>query len=633
MPLSDALPQDEIGADFLVTIRLAGADAGTTPSHPLRNALEARHPGLEVREIIDEKYSAVFGPGTQLVQNGNSWLIFKGIIFEVEGSNPRVDLADLLAQYVAGGSIDWNRYEGTFALCVWDATRRRGVAVNDQLSQLNLCYAITPDALHVSTSAMTLARALGNSLDAAGTRAFLARDAVIAPDTLFDGIKRLIVGERIEVSDEARVLQHWFFPRENEKWSFKRSVHEATRVLVDRISRYAAVADGPVLLDLTSGYDSRLLASAADRAGVEMAVTVNGPPGDGDVVVAHKVSRAAGWEMHYFDPNEFWHLPIDSDLRRKLTWATDGNLPFTNAYHQALTRPILARKFKLHTIGVGGDYLRYHPWAHELTGIGRRRRANVENLLRYRYLQEGPPPPNLFRSNWYDGFVDELRGAIVSRFNQMAGSLTNLQNDAVLAWKQTGQVGLYCSAFFNWLPTAAPSFGPGLVSTGMRIPWRYRLTARLTRHVTYQLCPRAATVVTRYGGTAAPLSFRTFHHDVSQPFKRLGYLMRKLYVVARPTPGQPAIVGVPGSDLSAWPPKPFLTPEFREFLNPSTMHTRDLYDESGLKALLGASDDEILANPKWVLRIATLEQVCRELNIRPDGDLLSTGFHEVISVD
>jgi len=343
-------------------------------------------------------------PALYSAPNGAGWIAVKGIIFDVQSEQPRVDLEALWRRFVFGPRIDWNDYEGTFALAAWDATRRRGVAVNDQTSQLNFYHCEDAGFFYATTSALPLARALGRGLDSAAVREFVARGALVAPSAMFEGFKRLNVGERVDFEDGAAVLKrHWHYPAELQRWSLDRAAEEAAAVSTDRIGRYAA-AGGRVILDLTSGYDSRLLASAADNAGLEPTVTVNGVPDDEEVRIARKVADAAGWPLRFFDRKELYTRPIDEGVRRELTYRTDGNLPFTEVYHHWLTRPGLAEQFGMHAAGVGGEFIRYHPWGQEFFGVGRRREANVANVLDYRMLHDGPPPRDLFEIDWYPRF-------------------------------------------------------------------------------------------------------------------------------------------------------------------------------------------------------------------------------------
>ncbi len=166
---------------------------------------------------------------------------------------------------------------------------------------------------------------------------------------------------------------------------------------VDRTRRFSKLKS-PVLYDLTSGYDSRFNICAAVAAGIPFGVTVNGPDTSIEVRIAKKVAGLLGVRMHHFDPAKVWTRPIDASMRRELVYRTGGGLRFPEAYHHLLTRPSLAVTYGLHVGGgVGTDILRYHAWSHELYRIGRRRKADVDSLMRYRVFQGGPPPPGLFR--------------------------------------------------------------------------------------------------------------------------------------------------------------------------------------------------------------------------------------------
>lgn len=546
------------------------------------------------------------------------WLVVKGVLFAVRGDEIGVNLAPLLSRFLNDESIDWNIYEGTFALAMWDARMRRGIAVNDQTSIMNLYYIENADGLYVTTAALPVARALGCGLDPASTREFLARGALIAPSALFQGFRRLSVGEHLRFGQGcAACHRHWRYPQAQERWSLDVAAEEAVAISTDRMRRFGLAAGPRVITDLTSGYDSRLLASAADRAGLCPAVTVNGVPEDEEVRISHRVAEAAGWPMHHFDPTKVWIVPVGPELRRELVCRTDGNLVFLETYHHKLTRPGLAEAFDLHAAGVGGEFLRYHPWGQEFLSIGRRCRANVENVLAYRMLHDGPPPDGLFHKDWFPLFRTELFRRVEEVCAELPDSLTTQQLDAVHLWKQTGHASLYVSALFNWLPSIMPWMGVGFITVGMVTPWRYRLTTRLTRQVNHLLCPRAAAIVTRYGGTASPVSLANFHRHVIQTAKQLRHLMEKVDRVALA-----GLMTRGRTRAPQRPRKPYLTDEFRSFMTPHQMVSRRLYDIDGVRAFLSGDDIRWYANERLILRMANLEQICRELDFHPDQDFL-----------
>jgi hypothetical protein len=560
--------------------------------------------------------SSAHTPACYIAPDGSGWVVIRGVIFDVRSDSPRVDPRSLWEWYVAGGPDDWNRYEGSFALAIWDERGKRGIALNDQISVLNLYYCEDQENYYVTTAAYPLARTLNRRLDAGAVREFLSRGALVAPSAMFDGFERVNVGEHLDFCDGSRRTgRHWHFPAEVESWSFDRSVEEVATVTEDRIRRYTVAAGDRLIMDLTSGYDSRLLAAAADHANLNPVVTVNGTDQDEDVRLSRRAAEAAGWPFVYFDTREEWKPGIDPDTRRELACRADGNLPFTELYHQRITRPRLAEDFDFHTVGVGGEFIRYHPWSHEFFGIGRRRTANIEKVLKYRMLQDGPPPVGLFEADWYRRFVRDLRRRVVSVCDELPGSLNTQQLDAVHAWKQTGHSSLYVSAAFGWLPSVVPSMGAGFVTTGMMVPWRHRLSARLTRHVIHALCPRVAAVATHYGGTAGPVRVGNIHRHLYQPVKRFGYLAGKLDRVL-------AGGAVTGWFKGAASPavKPYDRDEICAFLASDNLYSTNLYTREGLRAAVPATGP--LPREKLVLRMATVEVLCRELDFRPEKSFL-----------
>ena len=392
---------------------------------------------------------------------------------------------------------------------------------------------------------------------------------------------------------------------------------------MDRVARYHATA-GPVVCDITSGLDSRLAVVAADAAGLKPALTVNGLPDDRDVRIAHQVAEALQWDLRCFDTRSLWTVEITPDVRRELLYRTSGELPFTRIYTHMLSRPRLAQDFNLHTQGSGGELFRYFPWGQELFGVGRRRLANVDNVLKYRLLKD-VPPPSLFSQDWLPGLHENLRSRIKAICREQSRTRTTQQLDAIHIWKSTSHSTLYISALYNWLPTAAPLLSAGVVKVATSMPWIMRLSSQLQRHIIYALSPRAARVVStcdgKYGGPAEPTSFKNLHFAVWRGMQSGGHLATKFERIL--------LKGAFGRRLSTTTSGiqkhiPFVTGEFREVLAPETMLSRALYTREGLRRVLSGTDEDWQARESSITKLATIEQLCRELDFEPGGDFLAS---------
>jgi hypothetical protein len=566
--------------------------------------------------------SAGFSPRFYAPNDGAGCIVLKGQIFDVRSETPFVDLEELLQRFLAEDLADLNRYEGTFALAAWDARKRQGWALNDQTSMLNLYYGEYEGGLYVSTNAISLARALGLGLDPYGVQELLARNALLAPTTMFAGLRRMDVGEHVRY--RAGTLAHGEHWNKYEPEADYRSVREAAEAaasaVVDRVARYAAVA-GRVVCDLTGGLDSRLTASAAEAAGLKPAVTVNGPVDREDVRIAHQLAGAMQWEMKYFDTPLLWRAEITPDMRQELLYRTNGELPFTEAYHHLLSRPQLAQEFDLHLTGGGGELLRYFPWGQEFFGIGRRRLASVNRLLDYRFLDVAPPP-SLFSQNWLPALRSRLGARIEAICREQPGTRTTQQLDAVYVWKRTNHESLYMSSVYDWLPSVAPLLSAGVVKVAISMPWKMRLTSQLQRRMIYATSSRAAgAAATVYGATAEPTSFKNVHLSAWQSAKRAAHLFDKLdRIVLRGTLTKRS----PSRRAALEEHKLFLMDQAERLLAPKSMLSRALYTPEELHRMSSGSDQDRQARYWVIMRLATVEALCREMDFEPEEDFLST---------
>jgi hypothetical protein len=561
------------------------------------------------------------GHEPQCLVNEDGWIVVHGAAFRVDTPDPRLCLEQLLGEFVEKGHFDYNCLEGTFSLAAWDARRRRGLALNDQASAMNLHYVEHDGGLYVTTTPLPLARALGLTLDPNGVAEFFTRGVLIVPQTLFAGVRRLDLGQhvRFDGPNGRSVGTHWLPYQEPEPIRhFDEAVTKMASVVVDRVRRFGTVT-GPVLADLTGGLDSRLVVLASCFAGLDVQATVWGADDLPDVMASKRVAEAIQRPLLHFHPRDWFSQIISASDRRQLTYHTNGDANFANIYHHWLVRPMLAGQFGMHTNGFGGGLMRYFAWGQELLGVGRRKLANVENLIRYRFVQGGPPPTGLWNdTQWHADFLKRLKRKLIERCSQVPDTLTTQQCDAVLIWKNTGGLSAETSSLSCWMPRVAVLLSAGVVNTAVGLPWRMRITTELMRRMNHLLSPRGARVPTLYGGTGGPMRWSNCHRFFWQGCRQAGHLAAKVDRTA-----------MKGALFSRWtgriptlPARPYLTEEFRQFLDPATMLTRNLYSREGLRDFLQGPDERWLAREKHVLRMATLEQICRELDFRPEADFL-----------
>ena len=562
---------------------------------------------LEQREVLFRAESGATTARWWTFEDG--WLVVTGSCLDLDAASGAFRERALFDALLSTDSARINRFEGTFAAAAWHTPSRRGVALNDQTSNLNLYYLPAEDGLWVTTAALPVAVAEGCTLDPAGLREYFARGTLLTPRSMFAGMQRLDIGEHLSWGAGAlRLGSHW------KPWADVgplRRVESAAEALSDlALDRTRRLADGAdrVLADLTGGYDSRLVVSAASAVSRLDAVTVDGLPGHGDVTIAQRVAQAMQWELLHFNPDESWQRPVDAEMRRELTYRVNGELPFADLYPHLQARPLLAQRFGLHLNGGGGELMRSFPWSQEVLAIGRKQKANVENALAYRYFQEGRPPADLFDVDWHPVVVDHFRGRLNTMFDAMPETRNTQQLDAAYLWRMTG-FAPYTSAVASWLRSVAPLMCATTVTTAISLPWRLRLSSRLVRSMIERQNPAVAAIETRYGGAAGNFRWSMAHRQLWQLLK-MGYHLGMKLDRVRLGGLLSRVLPAPQSDPVAY--KPYRTEEFAAFVDPSQMLSAGLYREEGLRRVLESDE-------RWRVRIATVEQLCRELDVRPQA--------------
>jgi hypothetical protein len=136
----------------------------------------------------------------------------------------------------------------------------------------------------------------------------------------------------------------------------------------------------------------------------------------------------------------------------------------------------------------------------------------------------------------------------------------------------------------------------------------------------YTMSPRAAGVVTTYGGTAEPISFSNVHLAALQSAKRGVHLAKKLDRIWLKGTNKHRSSGTSVEK----PQIPFLTYELRQFLAPKTMLSRALYDAESLHAVLDGGDEDWQAHSPLIQKLATVEGLCREVGFEPEANFLAS---------
>lgn len=302
--------------------------------------------------------------------DGRWHLVFNGEIFNFRELRARYpypystdgDTEALLAGLVTEGLDVVDRLRGQFAFIAHDRATGTTHLVRDRLGILPLYYTADGSELLAASEvkAILAARPVRATVDLQSLDAYLGRRAVPAPFTLFEGVRKLRPGQRIEVSADGRLreLTYWTPPPPDaaRAWSPAEAVDAVDQAVRDAVSA-ALVADVPVGSYLSGGVDSSLIVSVMSQLrggeGVTTFAAGFGDPRYDELPWARRVSDLLATEHHevIVPASDF------EALWPKLTWHRDA--PVSEPADVAVFR--LAELARQHVrvvlSGEGGDEL------------------------------------------------------------------------------------------------------------------------------------------------------------------------------------------------------------------------------------------------------------------------------------
>lgn len=553
--------------------------------------------------------------GIRRFECDRGWIVIKGIAFDGEADGAAPSPEQIFDGLLNDRDRWLGRLQGAFALAAWFGERRELLALNDHASTLGLYVGAIDRGYLVATAVLAPARAFGIAPAPAGVREYLARGSLMVPYSFFSGIDRLGVGQYATLVDGGWAFgTHWEpFADTSVHSGFNEAVAAYASALVRAVERIHSAA-GSLAIDLTGGYDSRMVVAAALHAGVDFVATTGRAPDE--IERASSIARRVGIEHAVFGADLFKRLRLTPDVVRELIHRTAGERDFLDIAHASISLGMLQRHGRVRLQGCGGELTRARPWSHELWNAGKTGPPDTGQLLRFRLLSGGAPPDGLYRGDWWPRYVDDLAHRARRVFIAPVRATRAQRLDAAFIWQETGNGAISLSATHGWMPTVHPLFTRDVMEAALAIPWRWKLGARVTRAVTHLLSPALAALPTQYGGTAAPLRPSTLHLEARHALNRTGHVLARLDRLL--AGGRLTRPFFPPPDAG---PRPALPDTLLAVLRPDEMFSRALFDPHGIATLLADGADDP-ARQRHVSRILNVELLFRECGFRPDATFL-----------
>jgi asparagine synthase (glutamine-hydrolysing) len=333
-------------------------------------------------------------------EDGTVWITFNGEIYnhtqlrallEAKGHvfRSRSDTEAIVHAYEEYGLDFVKHLTGMFALAIWDAKQRRLVLARDRLGIKPLYYTSSGTRVRFASEikALLVDPLVPRKLSTQGLFDFMGYEFVPAPDTLFEGIRKLLPGCLLVADPQGiRHLRYWTLE--------KQEIEPGGAQLLDILERACAdhtMSDVPLGAFLSGGVDSSTVVSFLSRsapAPLQTFALGYRERSFSEFEYARKVADHFGTRHR-----ELLIPPVDAAAIERSVWHLDepttdpSNLPFMLICEEA------RRHVKVCLSGDGGDEL--------LMGYDRFRASKAAaGLARI-------PVP--FRNHVYRAIIDRIR--------------------------------------------------------------------------------------------------------------------------------------------------------------------------------------------------------------------------------
>jgi asparagine synthase (glutamine-hydrolysing) len=349
--------------------RMAGTIVHRGPDDEGIHAAERVVLGMRRLSIID------LSGGHQPIANEDEtiWLVCNGEIYnfrelrvELERAGHRFrtgsDVEVLIHLYEEHGDQFLAKVSGMFAAALWDAKRERLLLARDRLGIKPLYYTEVGGQLAFGSEVKALLAVpkVRAAVDSVGLRDCLALGYSVAPNTIFERIKKLPPATLLTWTPSGwRSTTYWELPdRVDEQMSEPQWV-EHVRAELRRAVKEHMVADVPIGAFLSGGIDSSAVVALMSEQTREPVNTYSiGYGGGGAASYYNELAYAAQVARQFHTRhNEILVQPDVAALLPKLIWHLEEPISDSAIATTYLVSDLAAREVKVILSGVGGDEL------------------------------------------------------------------------------------------------------------------------------------------------------------------------------------------------------------------------------------------------------------------------------------
>lgn len=544
-----------------------------------------------------------------------SWLLAVGTVVDTRKGHSSPNPDNLLSDYLQNGQETFQYYDGQFALVIYDGRNNHLLVVSDPLGYFSIFYGTVADQVFVSTSALAIARQIHAKPNPLALECFLRTGQVYGEATIWQSVKRVLPATILEFAEnQVREFEYWtpVIDENIARLSFEDALNYATDTLSDTIE-LALRREGRIWVDLTGGFDTRLVATMAAKANIPFIANCVGPDGHPDVTISSQISREMGWD--------YVHIALPDDWAQKQRdWLVialrkgDAHLNVLNLAGTLWEHEYKTGTSRVCVQGLGGELWRGAYWRHELFNIGRKR-VNYDRLIDFRMFLS-PVALSVLSADR----TEAVRQQMKQRFTSVLSGYDELPNtaklDRLLIFKGTAHGGAYLSASAGIIRGIIPLYfkAPTTLAFSLNYRWKHPVSQRFFRTLLERENPHLANLPTTSGGPAHPIRLTNLHKFWPFWQSAASNIIGKF---ARQIIKKPAKLFSPSTTYAHYP-----LPDWRQgwlayaaetaLLQPDKMRSAALYNAAELQRLVARAATETRYD-EFLGRIITMEMAMRNV--------------------
>ena len=552
--------------------------------------------------------------GITIDKRTGSWLIAVGTIIDSMNNADDGDLQYLLAKFLEVGNNSFQNLDGPFALVAYDKHVNKTTIVSDPLGFVSVFYAQKGSRIYVATSALAVAKAVQATPSEFGVYLFLTTGNVYGKSTLWQEVERLSPGTILEITSFGNNESVYWLPKikdEITKQSLSDTV-DYTLDLLPCLMMHSLKRESEPWVDLTGGFDSRLVTAMMDHCGLRFKTSCHGPENALDVKISSHIARKLSWDYQHFILPDDWGQIRYEELPKALGRA-DGHLDIFKLSGVGWDQDQRALSSGVSIWGLGGELWRGFFWKQEFLDVGTTSIVDYDRLVDYRFIQ--PIDKMVFHDSSRLRWIrEELKSLLKTVGDRYPDSLNTVKLDRIYAFKNTGHTGAHISAVMGQQRVIPPLFLKDSVTYAISTNYKWRNHSRLVRLLIERVNPELARIETTTGGPALPMRVTNLYKFTPYWFLIGKQLVRKVshQVFGRnilPEARSKAAL----SRSIQWRQETLNYVKKDQLLNHSQMYSGSLYSPEGLASFLEQARTEMFRQEAFLSRILTVEMALRSV--------------------